>query len=67
MEKIRKTSARIIVFVLGFVVVSKIAFAQVAANEDIASTPWYKIPWLWIGILMILGAIIVYITFAKSK
>lgn len=67
MENIKPASLKIITLTLGFVTVVNNVFAQTIADENVISTPWYKIPWLWIGILIILGAIIVYVTFWKSK
>ncbi len=50
-----------------FILAFNTAIAQTVSQDNFTQLPWYKIPWLWLGILVILAAIILYVTFAKSK
>ncbi|MGZ5245388.1 MAG: hypothetical protein ACXWEY_06625 [Bacteroidia bacterium] len=67
MKALYKFSKPVLLLVACFILALQSASAQMEANEQLNETPWYRIPWLWIGILAILAGIMVYVTFWKSK
>ena len=64
--KISKNLKPVLLLIACFSFAFSYAATEIQNNEQVNSTPWYKMWWIWLVILFILGFIIVYVTLKEK-